>query len=104
MAKIIVTSRYFKNPSRSNIGKLLRYMGTREGVEKVSVGVDHTPATVRQKRLIQKLLKAEPAPKIIWSIATICKSRAGATPRHSSTLSRSETPTAPRTSPDWFHI
>ena len=63
MAKIIVTSRYFKNPSRSNIGKLLRYMGTREGVEKVSVGVDHTPATVRQKRLIQKLLKAEPDAK-----------------------------------------
>lgn len=60
MPKIIFTSRYFKNPSRSNIGKLLRYMGTREGVEKVSVGVDHTPATVRQKRLIQKLLKAEP--------------------------------------------
>lgn len=60
MAKIIVTSRYFKNSSGSNVGKLLRYMGTREGVEKVSVGVDHAPATVRQRRLIQKLLKAAP--------------------------------------------
>ena len=60
MAKIIVTSRYFKNPSGSNVGKLLRYVGTREGVEKVSVGVDHAPATVRQRRLIQKLLKAAP--------------------------------------------
>ena len=33
MAKIIFTSRYFRNPKGSNLGKLVKYMGTREGVE-----------------------------------------------------------------------
>ena len=34
MPKIIFTSRYIKNPASSNAGKLIKYMGTREGVEK----------------------------------------------------------------------
>ena len=37
MPKIIFTSRYIRNPKSSNAGKLLRYMGTRESVEKVAV-------------------------------------------------------------------
>ena len=61
MPKIIFTSRYFKNPSRANVGKLLRYMGTREGVEKLSGGIDHTLSTVRQQRLIRDILKADPS-------------------------------------------
>lgn len=61
MPKIIFTSRYFKNPSKANVGKLLRYMGTREGVEKLPGGVDHAPATVRQQRLIRDILKADPS-------------------------------------------
>ena len=46
MPKIIFTSRYIRNPKSSNAGKLLRYMGTRESVEKVAVGVDRSPSTV----------------------------------------------------------
>lgn len=61
MPKIILTSRYFKNPSKANVGKLLRYMGTREGVEKLPGGVDHAPSTVRQQRLIRDILKADPS-------------------------------------------
>ena len=61
MPKIILTSRYFRNPSQANIGKLLRYMGTREGVEKLPGGIDHSPSTVRQQRLIKNILKVDPS-------------------------------------------
>ncbi len=60
MAKIIFTSRYFRNPSKSNVGKLLRYIGTREGVEKLAKGVESKPATVRQQRLINDVVKNIP--------------------------------------------
>ena len=52
MPKIIFTSRYIKNPARANAGKLVKYMGTREGVEKLPNGFDHRPATKKQKELI----------------------------------------------------
>ncbi len=61
MAKIIVTSRYYRNPSGSNVGRLLQYMATREGVEKLPGGVDNSkPATVRQQRLINDIVKSIP--------------------------------------------
>ena len=49
MAKIIVSSKFIKNPSNKNIGKLLRYIGTREGVEKVAKGKDNSKVTKRQQ-------------------------------------------------------
>ena len=45
MPKIIFTSRYMKNPASSNAGKLIKYMGTREGVEKLPNGIYNSPAT-----------------------------------------------------------
>ena len=63
MAKIIFTSRYFRNPKGSNLGKLVKYMGTREGVEKLPDGEDHSPATVRQQRLINQITKTFPETK-----------------------------------------
>lgn len=63
MAKIILTSRYFKNPKRSNIGKLVKYMGTREGVEKLPNGIDNSPATKSQQRLIISITKNYPQVK-----------------------------------------
>ena len=63
MPKIIFTSRYIRNPKNSNAGKLLRYMGTRESVEKVAVGVDRSPSTVRQQRLIKNILEVFPETK-----------------------------------------
>ena len=36
MPKIICTSRYIKNPKTSKSGGYLRYIGTREGVEKLT--------------------------------------------------------------------
>ena len=63
MAKIILTSRYFKNPKRSNVGKLIKYMGTREGVEKLPNGIDNSPSTKSQQRLINSITKNYPQAK-----------------------------------------
>ena len=64
MPKIICTSKYIKNPKSSKAGGYLRYIGTREGVEKLTNGYDHKPATKKQNNLICELLKAHPP---IWN-------------------------------------
>jgi len=63
MAKIIFTSRYFKNAKSSKLGKLVKYMGTREGVEKLPVGEDHSPSTVNQQRVIKEIVSKMPYTK-----------------------------------------
>ena len=62
-AKIIVTSRYMRNTPKRSATDLVKYMGTREGVEKVAEGIDNSPATVRQQRLVQDILKFDSAVK-----------------------------------------
>ena len=63
MAKIIVTSRVTKNSPAGNAGNLVKYMGTREGVEKLPLNEETVAATVRQQRLIRQILKADPDAK-----------------------------------------
>ncbi len=63
MAKIIVTSRYMRNSPKRSATNLVKYMGTREGVEKVAEGIDNAPATVRQQRLVQDILKFDSSAK-----------------------------------------
>ena len=63
MAKIFFTCNYYKNPARANTGRLLRYIGTRESVEKLPTGIDHSPSTVRQQRLIADIIKSFPHSK-----------------------------------------
>ena len=60
MPKIIFTSRYIKNSARANAGKLIRYMGTREGVEKLPNGIDRKPPTKKQRELICECITAVP--------------------------------------------
>ncbi len=60
MARLICTSRYIKNSKSRNAGNLIKYMGTREGVEKLSDGYDSKPATQKQHNLICELLKSYP--------------------------------------------
>ena len=60
MAKIIVSSRFIKNPAAHNAGKLVRYMGTREGVEKLPKGIDNSFATKQQMTLISRIIKHYP--------------------------------------------
>jgi hypothetical protein len=63
MPRIIVTSRYIKNPKFSKAGKLVKYMGTREGVEKIPNGIDNSPATKKQEQLINSIAKHYPDTK-----------------------------------------
>lgn len=63
MPRLICTSRYIKNTKSKNAGNLIKYMGTREGVEKLSNGYDNSPATQKQHSLICDLLSAHPP---IW--------------------------------------
>lgn len=63
MAKIFFTCNYYKNPAGANTGRLLRYIGTRESVEKLPSGIDHSPSTVRQQRLIADIVKTFPHSK-----------------------------------------
>lgn len=60
MAKVILSSKFIKTPSNKNIGRLLRYIGTREGVEKVANGNDNASATKQQQELIYKAIEAYP--------------------------------------------
>ena len=60
MPKIIFTSRYIKNPAKAGAGKLVRYMGTREGVEKLPNGIDQKPATKKQHNLVCDLITSYP--------------------------------------------
>ena len=53
MPKIIVTSTFRKGGKggkNGGAGGLLKYMGTREGVEKLPLGKENKPATKQQQR------------------------------------------------------
>ena len=63
MAKIIVTSRYMRNTPKRSATDLVKYMGTREGVEKVAEAIDNYPATVRPQRLVQDSIKFDSSTK-----------------------------------------
>ena len=63
MAKIIVTSRVTRNSPKGNAGNLVKYMARREGVEKLPVNEANAHATVRQQRLINQILRADPEAK-----------------------------------------
>lgn len=58
MPQIIFTSRYIKNPKSANAGKLVKYMGMRDGVEKLPGRIDHRPATKKYKDLVFSLIDA----------------------------------------------
>ena len=63
MPKIIVTSTFRKGGGagkKGGAGGLLKYMGTREGVEKLPLSQANTPATKRQQNLIESVVKRIP--------------------------------------------
>lgn len=60
MPKIIVTSTFRKGGGagkKGDAGGLLKYMATREGVEKLPLAQANLPATKRQKNLIDSVVK-----------------------------------------------
>lgn len=63
MPKIIVTSHFRKGGrggKHGSAGGLLKYMGTREGVEKLPLRDENVPATKRQQALIDTVVKKIP--------------------------------------------
>jgi len=64
MPKIIVTSTFRKGGGagkKGSAGGLLRYMGTREGVEKLPLSRADAPAAKRQQDLIATVIKKIPS-------------------------------------------
>lgn len=63
MAKIIFTSRYLRDAPPAQLENYVRYVGTREGVEKIDESKLRLPATVNQRSLIRQLVRDIPASK-----------------------------------------
>lgn len=63
MPKIIFTSRYVRDAPPAQLENYVRYIGTREGVEKVDESKLLLPATINQKNLIRQLIRDIPAAK-----------------------------------------
>lgn len=65
MAKIILTSRYLRNASKEKIRNYVRYIGTREGVERVPAENRNNPASAHQKQLVRQIIRDFPKSKEI---------------------------------------
>ena len=63
MPKIIFTSRYLRDAPPAQLENYVRYIGTREGVEKADESKLLIPATVNQKNLIRQIVRDIPAAK-----------------------------------------
>ena len=60
MAKIVVKTQYYKGAKTKGTGKLLRYIATREGVEKLDTNAEHKPSTKQQDDLIYRAFRHYP--------------------------------------------
>lgn len=60
MAKLITKFKYLKPNERQSVGGYAKYIATREGVEKIDKSFNFAPSSVKQKNLIQKILKDFP--------------------------------------------
>lgn len=63
MPKIIFTSRYMRDAPSEQLQNYVKYIGTREGVEKIDESKAQLPATMNQQRLIRQLLRDIPSAK-----------------------------------------
>ena len=81
MAKLITKFRYYKPTDRKNIGGLVKYIATREGVEICDESKQFAPATINQKKLIEDILKQFPdsSQMLEYEDYTGCPNRKNAT-------------------------
>lgn len=63
MPKIIFTSRYMRDAPPEQLKNYVKYIGTREGVEKIDESKAQLPATENQRKLIRQLLRDIPFTK-----------------------------------------
>lgn len=57
MAKLVTKFKYLKPSDGENVGGYAKYIATREGVDKIDDTAKLSPATIKQKQLIEKILK-----------------------------------------------
>lgn len=63
MPKIILTSRYLRDAPPAQLENYVRYVSTREGVEKVEGSRENLPSTAQQKELIRQIVRDIPSAK-----------------------------------------
>lgn len=63
MPKIIFTSHYLRDAPTAQLENYVRYISTREGVEKVEGNRQNFPATVQQKKMVHQIVRDIPAAK-----------------------------------------
>lgn len=69
MPKIIFTSRYMRDAPPAQLENYVRYISTREGVEKIDESKRLLPATANQRQLIRQLLRDIPVSKALLEYA-----------------------------------
>ena len=60
MARLVTKFKYLKPDQEKPIGGYATYIATREGVEKIDESFKLAPATVKQHKLIEKILRDFP--------------------------------------------
>ncbi|BAL01655.1 hypothetical protein OBV_44560 [Oscillibacter valericigenes Sjm18-20] len=73
MPKIIFTSQYMRDAPPAQLENYVKYIGTREGVEKIDESKLLLPATVKQQQLIQQLIRDLPSAKDMLEYADYCE-------------------------------
>ena len=63
MPKLIFTSHYLRDAPTARLENYVRYIGTREGVEKIDESKRSLPATGNQKQLIAQIVRDIPQAK-----------------------------------------
>lgn len=74
MPKIIFTSQYMRDVPPAQLENYVKYIGTREGVEKIDESKLLLSVTVKQQQLIQQLIRDLPSAKDMLEYADYCKS------------------------------
>ena len=73
MPKIIFTSQYMRDAAPAQLENYVKYIGTREGVEKIDESKLLLPATVKQQKLIGHLIRDIPSTKNMLEYADYCE-------------------------------
>ena len=74
MPKIIFTSQYMRDAPPAQLENYVKYIGTRDGVEKIDESKLLLPATVKQQQLIGQLIRDIPSAKDMLEYADYCES------------------------------
>lgn len=74
MPKIIFTSQYMRDAPPAQLENYVKYIGTREGVEKIDESRLLLPATVKQQQLIGQIVRDIPSAKDMLEYTDYCES------------------------------